>query len=86
MRKYSLRPELVLLLACLLAGLLFLVGLAVPNTPLWGRFLAREGRGTFPYEWNGGTWELPCVRLDGTLIWGMTLRMLDDLLERVETA
>lgn len=50
------------------------------------RFLAREGRGTFPYEWNGGTWELPCVRLDGTLIWGMTLRMLDDLLERVETA
>ena len=43
MRKYSLRPELVLLLACLLAGLLFLVGLAVPNTPLWGRFLIPIG-------------------------------------------
>ncbi|GDX78219.1 coenzyme A pyrophosphatase [Deltaproteobacteria bacterium] len=48
------------------------------------RFLAREARGTFPYTWQGVEYELPCVRLDGTLLWGMTLRMVDELIEQVE--
>ncbi len=48
------------------------------------RFLAREARATFPYIWQGVEHQLPCVRLDGTLLWGLTLRMVDDLIERVE--
>ena len=28
---------------------------------------------------------LPCVRIDGTFIWGLTLRMLDELVERLPT-
>jgi len=50
----------------------------------FGRFLAREARGTFEYDWQGTTWTLPCVRLDGTLLWGMTLRMVDELIEHAE--
>lgn len=50
----------------------------------FSRLLAREARDTFPYAWQGRSWELPCVRLDGTLLWGMTLRMVDDLIARVE--
>ncbi len=48
------------------------------------RFLGREARGTFSYTWQGTPYELPCVQLDGTLLWGMTLRMVDELIERVE--
>lgn len=47
------------------------------------RFLAAEGRGDFPYSWQGTTWRLPCVDLDGQRIWGMTLRMIDDLCDRL---
>lgn len=43
------------------------------------RFLAREGRGEFRYTGWGQDRVLPCVDLDGTRIWGLTLRMLDDL-------
>lgn len=43
------------------------------------RFLEREGRSTFPYTWRGTTWDLPCVDLDRQRVWGMTLRMIDDL-------
>ncbi len=50
----------------------------------FNRFLQREARGTFFYTWQGAEIELPCVRLDGTLLWGMTLRMVDELVERVE--
>ncbi len=50
----------------------------------FSRFLSREARGTFHYNWQGADIELPCVRLDGTLLWGMTLRMVDELIERVE--
>ena len=52
----------------------------------FSRFLAREARGTFHFSWQGLEHELPCVRLDGTLLWGMTLRMVDDLVERVEAS
>ena len=47
------------------------------------RLLAGEGRGEFRYQGWGVDRVVPCVRLDDTLIWGLTLRMLDDLLERV---
>lgn len=40
--------------------------------------LNAEHRGTFRYE---GWGDLPCVRVGGTFIWGLTLRMLDDLAE-----
>ncbi len=39
------------------------------------------GRETFRYVGWGVDRELPCVRVDGTFIWGLTLRMLDDLAE-----
>lgn len=38
-------------------------------------------RGTFRYQGWGVDRDLPCLRVDGTLIWGLTLRMLDDLAE-----
>lgn len=43
------------------------------------RLLDGEGRGSF--EWRG--WEMPSVTLDGCFIWGMSLRMIDDLLGRI---
>lgn len=51
-----------------------------------GRFLEGEGRGTFDYDWQGTNLTLPCVRLDGCFIWGMSLRLLDDIVERVKRA
>lgn len=39
MRTISLRPNLVLLLACTLTLLLFLVDIAVPDSHFWGRYL-----------------------------------------------
>lgn len=48
------------------------------------RLFAGEGRGTFEFRGFGVVRELPCVRLDGTFIWGMTLRMLDTLHARLD--
>jgi len=45
--------------------------------------LAGLGRGTMRWHWQGIGIDLPCVRLDGERLWGMTLRMVDDLLERL---
>ncbi len=45
-----------------------------------GRLLADEGRDSF--QWRG--WTMPCVRLNGCFIWGMSLRLLDELLERIK--
>lgn len=47
------------------------------------RFLRGEGRDTFAYDYHGQSIELPCVRLDGSFIWGMSLRIIDDLTERL---
>jgi 8-oxo-dGTP pyrophosphatase MutT (NUDIX family) len=47
------------------------------------RLLEHEGRDTFEREWRGGNWSLPCLRLDGTFIWGITLRILDEALDRI---
>lgn len=49
------------------------------------RLRAQEGRGTMLYHLDATTTlELPCVRLDGALIWGLTLRLVDDLLGHLE--
>lgn len=45
------------------------------------RFLSGEGRGDFPYEWQGHPIRMPCVWLDGSRIWGLTLQMIDRLVE-----
>lgn len=45
------------------------------------RIFRGEGRGEFRYRGHGIERDLPCVRIDGTFIWGMTLRMLDSLQE-----
>ncbi len=47
------------------------------------RLLAGEGRGEFHYVGYGYDLMLPCVRIDGTFIWGLTLRMVDQLAERL---
>jgi len=44
------------------------------------RLLSGEGRGTLLYDYEGTSLELPSLRLDGALIWGLTLRLVDDLL------
>lgn len=43
-----------------------------------------EGRGTFPYEYKGNQFVLPRIDLDGARIWGMTLRIVDDLVGRLQ--
>lgn len=43
-----------------------------------------EGRGEFTLTGYGPPREMPCVRIDGVFIWGMTLRMLDTLLARLD--
>jgi len=50
------------------------------------RMLAGEGRGEFTWRGHGVERVLPCVRLDGTFVWGLTLRVVDDLLERLRAA
>jgi hypothetical protein len=43
-----------------------------------------EGRGTMPWTWNGQKIWLPRVDFDGVRLWGMTLRAVDDLLDRLD--
>lgn len=50
------------------------------------RILAGEGRETFTYRGHGLETDLPCLRLDGTFVWGLTLRVVDDLVERLRAA
>ena len=47
------------------------------------RLLAEEGRSSMEYQWRGSSVTLPSVQLDDAHIWGITLRIVDDLLERV---
>lgn len=56
---------------------------AVHVVPL-EKLLAGEGRDSFVLEYGGQPWTLPCVDLDGQRLWGMTLRMVDDLLDRID--
>ena len=39
------------------------------------RLLAPETRSTFEYQHEGTRLELPCLRIDGLVIWGLTYRM-----------
>jgi 8-oxo-dGTP pyrophosphatase MutT (NUDIX family) len=48
----------------------------------WARFVRGEGRGRIAWSGPRGTLDLPVVRLDGADIWGITLRIVDDLLRR----
>lgn len=51
---------------------------------LWAPFgpLARgEGAGVMPYEHEGHCLELPCLHVDGRVVWGLTYRMLQMLFE-----
>lgn len=47
------------------------------------RLLRGEGRGQFEFEWKGNAVLLPRIDLQGQRIWGMSLGMLDELLERL---
>ena len=50
------------------------------------RLLAAECRSTMEYEGEGTRLELPCLRLDELVIWGLTYRMFDNLRQLVEAA
>ncbi len=48
------------------------------------RLLAPGSRSTMEYEHEGTALELPCLRIDELVIWGLTYRMFDNLRELVE--
>lgn len=47
------------------------------------RLFAPGTRSILPYEHEGATLHFPCLRLDDLVIWGLTLRMLGDLAQRL---
>jgi len=47
------------------------------------RLDSKEGRGHFKYLYEGRELTLPRVDLDGERVWGITLRILDELLYRL---
>ena len=57
---------------------------------LWGPldfFLDRDNRTSMEWQYGGRDGlplTLPCYHYRGKLIWGLTLRMLDELLELIE--
>jgi 8-oxo-dGTP pyrophosphatase MutT (NUDIX family) len=54
---------------------------------LWvplSRFARREDAGTFPCAFNGRTTEMPCFRLGDYVLWGMTYRMVLNVLDVLE--
>lgn len=58
----------------------------VASTHVWPlqRLLANEGRGSFTLPYQGQNWTLPRVDFDGVRLWGLTLRIVDDLLHRLD--
>jgi len=44
-----------------------------------GRLLALESRSTLQYQYEETVLELPCLRIDGLVIWGLTYRMFENL-------
>ncbi len=61
---------------------------AVFRAPL-ADLLGGVARSRFDFDWKGGRWTLPCVDLPGpqgvpVRLWGMTLRMVDGLLHRLD--
>jgi hypothetical protein len=53
-----------------------------------GRLVEGFGRGHFQYDWRGARHTLPCVDLETPAgvarLWGMSLRIVDDLLHRLD--
>jgi len=49
------------------------------------RLMGSEGRGEFSVPFKGQTVVLPRLDLDGARIWGMTLRVIDDLVDRIRS-
>ncbi|NOY27849.1 MAG: CoA pyrophosphatase [Oligoflexia bacterium] len=47
------------------------------------RLVAGDGRASFELEWQGQRWLMPSIDLDGVRIWGLTLRMVDDIMQRI---
>lgn len=45
---------------------------------------AGVGRGSMPFRWQGQDVTLPCVDFDGLRLWGMTLRIVDEILHVVD--
>jgi 8-oxo-dGTP pyrophosphatase MutT (NUDIX family) len=43
------------------------------------KLLAPETRSTLPYQHEGTVLDLPCLRVDGLVIWGLTYRMFENL-------
>ncbi|MEO0602990.1 MAG: CoA pyrophosphatase, partial [Myxococcota bacterium] len=56
---------------------------AVHRVPLED-LLAGVGRSQFAFTWREQTMDLPCVDVDGRRLWGLTLRLVDDLLNRLD--
>ena len=50
-----------------------------------GRLLTPQCRSTTEQQHEGTTLELPCLRLDDLVIWGLTYRMFDNFRHLVET-
>lgn len=51
---------------------------------LWAPFgplARRENAGTLPYELEGRRVELPCLTVEGRVVWGLTYRMLEMIFE-----
>jgi 8-oxo-dGTP pyrophosphatase MutT (NUDIX family) len=48
------------------------------------RLLAPQTRSTLHYDHEGSVLELPCLRIDGLVIWGLTHRMFDNLRAVIE--
>jgi len=44
-----------------------------------GRLLSPEVRSTLQYQYEETVRELPCLRIDGLVIWGLTFRMFENL-------
>ena len=44
-----------------------------------GRLLAPETRSTLQYQYEETILDLPCLRIDGLVIWGLTYRMFENL-------
>ncbi len=50
------------------------------------RLRGDEARSTLEYQHEGATLELPCLRIDGLVIWGLTFRMFQSLVGALEAA
>jgi len=48
------------------------------------RLLAPQTRSTLQYDHEGTVLELPCLRVEGLVIWGLTYRMFDNLRAVIE--